>query len=73
MTFLPWTESAPEDARQKKVRIMWDTVETSRPGSVHLTHDLPCSRCGHAAHSYLACSDTCSCEPAALPGQVLVG
>lgn len=50
---------------------MWDTVEPSQPGAEHLTHDLPCSGCGHAAHSYLACSDTCSCEPSALPGQVL--
>lgn len=52
---------------------MWDTVETSHPGTVHLTHDRPCSRCGHAPHSYLACSDTCNCEPAAMPGQALAG
>ena len=37
---------------------MWDTVETS---SVHLSHDLPCSECGHGRHTYLPCSDTCSC------------
>lgn len=51
---------------------MWDTVTTS---SGHLSHDLPCSRCGHAIHSYLACSDTCACEPALMPGVVpaLVG
>lgn len=48
---------------------MWDTVDTAHQDTEHLTHDLPCSRCGHAAHSYLACSDTCACVPAALPGQ----
>lgn len=37
---------------------MWDTVETS---SKHLSHDLPCSACGHGVHSYLPCSDTCHC------------
>ncbi len=41
---------------------MWDTVETNTgPGSVHLSHDLPCSDCGHAGHTYLPCSDTCDC------------
>jgi len=51
---------------------MWDTVETS---SDHLSHDLPCTRCGHAIHTYLACSDLCACEPAVMPGAVrsLVG
>jgi hypothetical protein len=39
-------------------RIMWDTVETNR---VHLSHDIPCAACGHGPHSYLPCSDTCSC------------
>lgn len=52
---------------------MWDTVDSTPPLTEHLTHDLPCSRCGHAAHSYLACSDTCGCIPAALPGQPLAG
>ena len=37
---------------------MWDTVENS---SIHLSHDLPCSACGHAGHTYLPCSDTCDC------------
>jgi hypothetical protein len=40
---------------------MWDTVET---GSSHLSHDMPCPRCGHAPHTFLACGDTCDCEPA---------
>jgi hypothetical protein len=39
---------------------MWDTVDTS---SVHLSHDMPCQRCGHAPHTYLACGDSCECEP----------
>ncbi len=45
---------------------MWDTAEQST--TIHLSHDMPCARCGHASHTYLACSDTCDCEPAALPG-----
>ena len=39
-------------------RIMWDTVETSK---MHLSHDIPCAGCGHGPHSYLPCSDSCSC------------
>jgi len=39
---------------------MWDTVDTS---STRLSHDRPCPRCGHAGHTYLACSDTCRCHP----------
>ena len=38
---------------------MWDTVQTSR---THLSHDLPCPGCGHAAHTYLPCSDSCRCS-----------
>ena len=45
---------------------MWDNAEQST--TIHLSHDMPCARCGHASHTYLACSDTCDCEPAALPG-----
>ena len=44
---------------------MWDTVQINEH---HLSHDLPCSRCGHAVHTYLACSDSCDCIPAAMPG-----
>jgi hypothetical protein len=44
---------------------MWDSVQTDQS---HLSHDLPCSRCGHPAHTFLACSDTCDCVPADLPG-----
>jgi hypothetical protein len=38
---------------------MWDTVESN---SQHLSHDMPCTACGHAQHSYLPCSDSCECE-----------
>ena len=44
---------------------MWDTVQTNE---LHLSHDLPCPACGHAAHMYLACSDTCGCPPTVMPG-----
>ena len=37
---------------------MWDTVDTT---GTHLSHDMPCTGCGHAAHSYLPCSDACTC------------
>lgn len=44
---------------------MWDTVQTY---PLHLSHDLPCSRCGHAVHTYLPCSDTCDCARTVMPG-----
>lgn len=34
-----------------------------------LSHDVPCMQCGHAFHTYLACSDACDCSPQAMPGQ----
>ncbi len=43
----------------------WTSDQTSRQ---HLSHDLPCPACGHAVHTYLACSDSCSCAPTLLPG-----
>ncbi len=46
---------------------MWDTVE-HRVGTATLSHDLPCPSCGHAAHSFLACSDDCPCVPPPMPG-----
>lgn len=45
---------------------MWDTTQDQAPST--LTHDLPCGRCGHAVHTYLACSDTCGCAPCVMPG-----
>jgi hypothetical protein len=44
---------------------MWDTVQTAEH---QLSHDMPCAHCGHAMHTFLACSDACSCRPAAMPG-----
>lgn len=44
---------------------MWETVPDS---TSHLSHDMPCGRCGHAMHTFLACSPVCDCEPALLPG-----
>ncbi|MCF6377732.1 hypothetical protein L2K70_08950 [Nocardioides KLBMP 9356] len=54
-------ESRPDERASGGIT-MWDTVETNTGrGSVHLSHDLPCSECGHARHTYLPCSDTCAC------------
>jgi hypothetical protein len=44
---------------------MWDTVETSGD---HLSHDMPCPRCGHAVHTFLSCGDGCDCLPTLMPG-----
>ena len=40
---------------------MWRTEQ-------HLSHDLPCTACGHAPHRYLPCSDSCDCVPPEVPG-----
>lgn len=45
---------------------MWDTLQDQVHS--HLTHDLPCARCGHAVHTFLACSDSCPCTPCVMPG-----
>ena len=50
---------------------MWDTVAeiTASAGHrhaervAHLSHEMPCTACGHAPHTYLPCSDTCACVP----------
>jgi len=44
---------------------MWDTVQTN---DVHLSHDIPCARCSHDVHPFLACGNGCACEPVAMPG-----
>jgi len=45
---------------------MWDTVEIA---TEHLSHDLPCPRCGHAGHRYLACdAHACGCAAHPFPG-----
>ncbi|HWJ08677.1 MAG TPA: hypothetical protein VNS46_04830 [Nocardioides sp.] len=47
---------------------MW--IDTTQHQQQHLSHDLPCPSCGHAVHTFLACSDTCDCAPTVLPGAV---
>lgn len=47
----------------------WDTVPSNK---LHLSHDLPCPRCGHAVHTFLPCSDTCDCVRTVLPGTLEV-
>ena len=44
---------------------MWETVQDYTD---HLSHDMPCGRCDHAMHTFLACSDACDCEPSFMPG-----
>jgi uncharacterized protein (DUF983 family) len=44
---------------------MWDAIGTE---ALHLSHDLPCPHCGHGAHSFLPCSDTCDCARSDMPG-----
>jgi hypothetical protein len=39
---------------------MWDMVE---PQVNPLSHDMPCTGCGHPTHTYLPCSDGCDCAP----------
>ena len=46
---------------------MWDNADDTS-FAIHLSHDLPCLVCGHASHTFLACSDTCSCVTVSLPG-----
>ena len=41
------------------------------PTTVHLTHEMPCPRCGHAPHLHLPCGDGCECEPDGMPGDRL--
>ncbi len=55
---------------------MWDNVQGySDQFADHLSHDMPCQRCGHAMHTYLSCDDNCACTPALMPGepQLLAG
>ena len=49
---------------------MWDTAQETQDTErqTHLSHDMPCPRCGHAMHIYLSCGDGCDCEPSAMPG-----
>jgi hypothetical protein len=42
---------------------------TSEP----LTHEMPCVRCGHPPHLFLACDADCDCQPEGMPGDRLSG
>jgi hypothetical protein len=57
------------DRHERGDTAMWDSPQTN---PVHLSHDLPCQACGHAAHTYLPCSDACTCVPAGMPGAVAI-
>lgn len=45
-----------------------DVVVQDTPEEIqtHLSHDRPCSHCGHAVHTYLPSSDTCTCRTQAM-------
>lgn len=53
---------------------MWDTITDDQRSAAtavhrgHLSHDLPCVRCGHGVHTFLACGDDCDCPPVVMPG-----
>ncbi len=49
---------------------MYDSAD--HPPS-RISHDRPCARCGHPMHTYLACSETCRCQPAGLRRTALAG
>ena len=40
---------------------MWEAIGTA--GAPYLSRDMPCPYCGHAAHTFLPCSDSCVCLP----------
>ena len=45
-----------------------DSASVQHLPEPHLSHDMPCQRCGHAVHTFLACSDSCACSSAEMPG-----
>ena len=51
---------------------MWETTSDAE-NSEPLTHEMPCPRCGHPPHLFLACGDDCECEPDGMPGDRLTG
>jgi hypothetical protein len=57
--------TTPEEQREAKGTAMWDSVTDSEH---HLSHDLPCPRCGHGVHTYLPCDEGCDCAPCPMPG-----
>ena len=69
-TILINVENEPPAEHQQlgKEKAMWDTVVEQK--TRHLSHEMPCTACGHAPHSFLPCSDTCDCTPPSVPGAV---
>ena len=51
---------------------MWETA-CSDDTETNLTHEMPCPRCGHPPHRFLACGGDCECEPEDMPGDRLAG
>jgi hypothetical protein len=47
---------------------MWDTVQVS---AMHLSHDMPCPRCGHALHVFVDCGNPCGCAASPMPGALI--
>ena len=62
-------ELTPGETRRGEGKVMWDTVSDN---DQHLSHDLPCPRCGHAMHTYLVCDERCDCAPCEMPGSHLL-
>jgi hypothetical protein len=50
---------------------MWETPPDDGSGAEPLTHEMPCPRCGHPPHLFLACGGDCDCEPEEMPGERL--
>jgi len=64
-----WEWTAVRAAVREEIRML-DKPEDDEAGP--LSHDLPCVRCGHAAHPYLVCGNGCECQPTRMPGQGLL-
>jgi hypothetical protein len=62
---MTWTR---QERTEAEGGAMWDSVSDN---DQHLSHDLPCPRCGHGVHTYLACDEGCDCAPCVMPGSQL--
>jgi len=49
---------------------MWETPRSEEAERI-LTHEMPCPRCGHPPHLFLACGGDCECKPDGMPGDRL--
>ena len=54
-----------EAANQGGSSTMYDEQTDDGP----LSHEPPCVRCGHAAHTFLPCGNECDCQPTLMPGE----